>query len=92
MSLPFTETYSSNDSCIREFKESVEPTEFVWHRDDEDRVVVSLDPTDWKIQLENRLPQSLNTAVFIERGEWHRLIKGTGELTVKIVKGNGFDK
>jgi hypothetical protein len=36
--------------------------------------------------LENKLPQDLNIPVFIERGEWHRLIKGKGELRIKIVK------
>ena len=41
---------------------------------------------DWKIQLENRLPMDITTPIFIERGEWHRLIKGTGKLVLKIIK------
>jgi hypothetical protein len=77
---------------IRTFDDSIDPTELKWHRDDEDRAVISVSSTDWKIQLENSLPQSLDSVVFIERGQWHRLIKGTGELRVKIVKSNGFDK
>jgi hypothetical protein len=80
------------DYVIRTFDESIDPINLQWHRDDEDRMVVSIQPTDWKIQLENRLPQSLNSAVFIARGEWHRVIKGTGELKVKIVKSYEFDK
>jgi len=74
------------DTIVRTFSESIDPTELKWHRDDEDRAVVAVGLTDWKIQLENRLPSSLETPAFIARGEWHRLIKGTGSLTLKIVK------
>jgi hypothetical protein len=82
----------STEFLIRTFDDTVDPIELKWHRDDEDRMIVSVKKTDWKIQLENRLPQDLNTAVFVSRGEWHRVIKGTGELTVKIVKSYEFDK
>jgi len=84
--LPFTEIQLSNDTYIREFVQSSEADEFRWHRDYEDRVIVSINKTDWLIQLENKLPQELNSKVLIERGEWHRLIKGTGKLKLKIVK------
>lgn len=84
--LPFEETKTSEDTYIREFSQSSDVNEFMWHRDDEDRVIVTIEPTDWKIQLENRLPQSFDSTIFIERGEWHRLIKGTGNLKIKVVK------
>jgi hypothetical protein len=74
------------DTVIRTFDESVDPIELKWHRDDESRTIVSISPSDWKIQLENRLPMDITTPIFIERGEWHRLIKGTGKLVVKIIK------
>jgi hypothetical protein len=74
------------DYAVRTFSADLDSTELVWHRDDEDRVVVSLEKTDWRIQLENKLPQDLNVPVFINRGEWHRLIKGARELKIKIVK------
>lgn len=92
MKLPFEETKISDDTYIREFSHSSDINEFMWHRDDEDRMIIAVEPTDWKIQLENKLPQSLSSTVFIERGQWHRVIKGTGSLRVKIVKGSGFDK
>lgn len=82
----------NTDYLIRTFDDSIDPIELKWHRDDEDRLIVSLDETDWQIQLEDKLPQNLNTAVFISRGEWHRVIKGTGELRVKIIKSHGFNK
>jgi hypothetical protein len=74
------------DIVIRTFDESVDPIELKWHRDDESRTIVSISPSDWRIQLENRLPMDITTPIFIERGEWHRLIKGTGKLVVKIIK------
>jgi hypothetical protein len=86
MTVPFIDTEISSDLTIRTFDDSINQIELKWHRDDEYRTVVSVEETDWLIQLENRLPQSLNSPVFISMGEWHRLIKGTGELKVKIVK------
>lgn len=77
------------DVVVRTFDESIDPIELKWHRDDECRTVIAVEATDWRIQLENSLPMNLNSAVFIDRGEWHRLIKGTGKLVVKIVKSNG---
>lgn len=74
------------DTVIRTFDESIDPIELKWHRDDESRTIVSISPSDWKIQLENRLPMDITAPIFIERGEWHRLIKGTGKLVVKIIK------
>jgi hypothetical protein len=49
-------------------------------------MIIAINKTDWKIQLENELPKELNSAIFIECGQWHRLIKGTSELKVKIIK------
>lgn len=76
-------------SIIRTFGDTIDPIELQWHRDDEDRTVVAVAESDWQIQLENKLPAQLNTPIFIKRGEWHRVIKGTGELRVKIIKSNG---
>ncbi len=82
----YRDTEISSNTLIRVFDDSIDPIELKWHRDDEDREVVSICETDWMIQLEDQLPQSLASAVFIERGKWHRLIKGTGELKVKIIR------
>jgi hypothetical protein len=82
----YSDTKISEDVTVRQFDDSINPIELKWHRDDEYRTVVALEETDWMIQLENRLPQSLNSPVFISMGEWHRLIKGTHELKIKIVK------
>jgi hypothetical protein len=38
------------------------------------------------LQLDNSLPTSLQERIFIPRHQWHRVIKGTGILTLKIYK------
>ena len=76
----------SDSETIRTFGESIDPIELMWHRDLETRRVITMEPTDWKVQLENNLPVSINDAIIIPAGTWHRLIKGSGELVVKIIK------
>ena len=50
------------------------------------RIVEIIGETDWKLQLDNQLPTSLNLPIFIPRHKWHRVIKGTGTLKLKIHK------
>ena len=72
---------------IREFSHLSSPFEFVWHRDKEDRIVQALHETDWKFQLDNDVPRILTESeLFIPKETYHRLIKGTGDLKVKVVK------
>jgi hypothetical protein len=68
------------------FDESIDPIELMWHRDQEDRLVEAVEPTDWMMQLDNELPTLIDKPIFIPRYNWHRVIKGTGTLTVKITK------
>jgi len=68
---------------IREFSDKTPSMEFVWHRDRNDRLIEPLHKTDWKFQLDNEVPTELNR-IFIKGGTYHRLIKGTGNLTLKI--------
>jgi hypothetical protein len=58
----------------------------MWHRDNKDRTLEILDETNWKIQLDNKLPILLENHIFIPKHEWHRVIKGTGTLKLKIYK------
>ena len=69
---------------VRLFSQEIDESELMWHRDEEDREIISILKTDWKIQLENELPIDLNSSVKIKAGEWHRLIKGNGNLEIKI--------
>ena len=86
MSRPYIDLEVTDKYIIREFNEDIDPIELLWHRDDEDRLIEIIENTDWFIQLENQLPSSMNSPIFIPRHEWHRTIKGTGKLRIKIYK------
>lgn len=85
MEYPFQEK-KVEDKYHRLFLENLDSDDLVWHRDAENRIIQSVSETDWMIQLDNELPQSLNEKVFIPQGVWHRLIKGRGNLSVIIDK------
>jgi hypothetical protein len=83
--LPYTEKF--NDGWFeRIFKTEVESGEMRWHRDQEDRIVEPLETTDWLFQRENELPIKIEGQIFVPKGQWHRAIKGTGDLKIKIKK------
>lgn len=71
---------------IRTFLEDVQEFELVWHRDKEDRYVKPLHKTDWKFQLDNDIPRTIENEIFIPKETYHRLIKGNGNLKVNILK------
>ena len=86
MELPYKETKISDNTFIREFSQNTESGEFMWHRDREDRIIESIENTDWKIQIDNELPKNIEGKVVIPMGVYHRLIKGTGDLKIKLEK------
>ena len=86
MEKPYVDIEITDEHILREFSQNIDPIELMWHRDDEDRLVEIVGETDWKLQLDNKLPTSMNQPIFIPRHEWHRVIKGTGNLTLKIHK------
>ncbi len=83
---PYKDLEVTDSYIIREFSENIDPIELMWHRDDENRTVEIIGETDWKLQLDNQLPTSMNQSIFIPKHEWHRVIKGTGTLKLKIYK------
>lgn len=87
MNHPFKEN-KENGFYIRKFSEGVDNSELVWHRDKEDRIVESIGYTDWMVQLDNQLPIPLTETIYIPKEMYHRVIKGTGDLTVRIKKIN----
>jgi len=86
MEMPYKNIKEENGVLIREFSQNIDPIELKWHRDDETREIIAENETDWMIQLDNALPVSLNNNILIPKHEWHRLIKGSGTLTLKIKK------
>ena len=83
---PYTDIEVTDKYIIREFNENIDPIELMWHRDNEARTIEIIGKTDWKIQLDNQLPTSLNEQIHIPKHMWHRVIKGTGNLKLKIHK------
>ena len=81
---PYSEV-SENGYVIREFSKETSSLEFVWHRDKEDRIVEALEDIDWKFQLDNNIPVPMDK-LFIPKETYHRLIKGTGNLKVRIYR------
>ena len=83
--LPFNEKISGN---VRErtFSENTDEMDLKWHWDEQDRIVTPLHKTDWMLQFDNELPVKLieGEEYFIPVGVYHRVIKGTGDLQLKV--------
>ncbi len=86
MSLPFKEEKISENTFIRTFYHNVDSGELTWHRDREDRIIESLEENNWKIQIDNKLPIDIVGKIFIPKGIYHRLIKGSCDLKIKLQK------
>ena len=86
MNNPYTQKQITNNSFLREFSESVESEELVWHRDRKDRHVEIIEGKGWKLQMDNQLPIKLSEGdmVYIPKNTYHRIHKGEGKLVVKI--------
>ena len=71
---------------LRSFSESTDDRDLVWHRDSKDRNITVIKSNGWQLQTDGALPVDLieNLSYFVERDEWHRLLKGRGELVIKI--------
>lgn len=86
MILPFKEEKLDNNIFIREFSQDTDSSEFLWHRDKEDRIIEPIEETDWLFQLDDKLPQKIEGQIFIPKEIFHRIIKGTGDLKIKLIK------
>lgn len=84
--LPFIESPLDATKTIRLFSKDLIQEDLKWHFDDEDRIISSKGPTDWLFQFDNKLPQIIDGPIHIKKGEWHRLIKGSKDITLIIEK------
>ena len=91
MTKPYTEEVfeqhgTGRPYIIRKFELDVEDDELVWHRDTMNRKVHILSGTGWKIQFDNELPKDLEIGgkYFIQKQQYHRLLKGNEPLVVRI--------
>ena len=80
---PYIDLEKSGELTIRKFSQDIDPIELMWHRDLRNREVKIISGKGWKIQLENKLPQNLDS-IIIHKLSWHRVIKGEGDLVISI--------
>ena len=75
---------------IRVFRQDVKEDDLIWHRDPKDRRLVVLEGYGWQLQIDNEVPMDLleGHSYSIDKMEYHRVIKGEGDLVVRIYEGN----
>lgn len=88
---PYKEKYYTQEGTdrpyiVREFSPDVEDDELVWHRDENFRHVTVLGGHGWKLQMDDELPTDLvvGKQYYIAGQTYHRVIKGEGNLVVRI--------
>lgn len=84
--VPYIQKQISDTQFIRYFGEDINQNWLKWHWDEEPRIIEANPNTDWKFQFDDELPISFNGEIFIEPGRYHRIIKGTDSVTLKITK------
>ena len=82
---PYTEIKVRNGR-VRVFRENVREEDLIWHRDLKDRSLHVLEGYGWKLQRDNEEPMDLleGHSYSIDKMEYHRVIKGEGDLVVRI--------
>jgi len=83
---PYINIETIDNYIIREFSQDTDELDLIWHMDNEDRTIIAIEETDWMFQFDDELPISLNSPIFIPRHRVHRVIKGTKDLKIKIIK------
>jgi hypothetical protein len=85
---PYFEVELANNVKYRRFEDTVGDEELVWHRDKNDRRITVIEGKDWKLQFDNELPEELvnGQSYFIQAEEYHRLIKGQGQLIIEVTE------
>jgi len=83
---PYIEEMITENIVIRTFSKDTPEEELKWHWDEEDRLVETVNESDWLFQFDNQLPEKMHKPIFIPAGVIHRAIKGSGDLIVKITK------
>ena len=78
----------TDEGEIRIFSKDIDPEYLIWHYDNEDRWVTIISG-DWLFQFDNELPKRVfdGEIIFIPKGKWHKVYKGTKDLIIKIKKG-----
>jgi hypothetical protein len=83
---PYINIETTDNYIIREFSQDIDELDLIWHMDDEDCTIIAIEETDWMFQFDDELPIPLNSPISIPRHKVHRVIKGSGNLKLKIIK------
>jgi len=91
---PYTEKKLSETTRIRKFSSTTPEDHLIWHRDRQDRVVEVIGGKGWMFQRDGSIPVQIGPGNIFEvsANEWHRIIKGSGDLIVKITEGKKLSK
>jgi hypothetical protein len=83
---PYTEKRVTPNKVIRTFSSNVPNDELLWHRDQQRRRVRVITSDNWQFQYEDELPIPMEPGTILEipAMEYHRIIKGNGDLVVEI--------
>ena len=83
---PYEDTEVEGGAFIRTFDKNLNEEELIWHRDKKDREIAVIAGGGWHLQMDNKLPEQLKVGklYYINKEEYHRLIKGNGTLKLKI--------
>lgn len=78
----------NESTLIRLFPSTAREVDLKWHRDRQDRVVEVIHSNGWMLQRDDSVPALLASGDILEitANEWHRVVKGKGDLIVKIVE------
>lgn len=87
MKTPYNDV-QKNNFFIRTFDENLIDHELIWHRDKKNREITVLNGMNWKFQYDNSLPFILKIGdrIHVPAETYHRLIKGTTALSLKIIE------
>lgn len=86
---PYNDVRLNRQTLLREFNARIDDIEYTWHRDEDDRIIEVFSGAGWQLQLDNQLPVLLESGCEyrIPAGMWHRLHKGSDNLTILISEG-----
>ena len=77
---------SYQDYFIRTISEDVDEMSLIWHKDQYTRDIEVIESDNWQFQFDNKVPFKLenNQKFTILKERIHRVIKGKGDLILKI--------
>lgn len=83
---PYSQVIENDGTILRTFLHYLDSDELIWHRDFMTRDVTVISGNKWKLQMDNKIPVIMEKGKIytIKAMDYHRLIKGEGDLVIKI--------